>query len=182
MVGQPIELVSGVSFNAMMKANSAQDIESSAHVLVLTALRDKFGSKPFTSRDVAGMLCLSTAAQFSDAGQKEAAQAHIDELREALESLSGKPFPPGDPRPQAVGKKLGTFLRRPGLVHGDTVALVEAQPGHNRNSYVVEVIIGAGPAPLADPPQSAPEGAAEEAHAFPNAPVGLTFPQEGEHL
>ena len=165
-----------------MKVNSAQDIESCAHVLVLTDLRDKFGSRPFTARGVTGLLCLSTAAQFSDDGQREAAQAHIDELREALEILSGKPFPPGDPRPQAVGKKLGTFLRRPGLVHGETVALVEAKAGHNDKTYVVGVIIGAGPAPLANPSQSAPEGVAEEVHANPAVPAGLTFPQEDEHL
>ena len=48
VVGQPIELVSGVKFNDMMKANSAQDVESCAHVLMLTELRDRFGSKPFT--------------------------------------------------------------------------------------------------------------------------------------
>jgi hypothetical protein len=182
MVGQPIELVSGVKFNDMMKANSAQDVESCAHVLVLMELRDKFGSRPFTARDVTGLLCLSTAAQFSDAGQREATQAHADELREALEILSGTLFPPGEIRAQAVGKKLGTFLRRPGLVHGDTVALVEAEPGHDGKTYVVEVIIGAAPAPLGDPPQSAPEGAVEEPVLSPSPPPGLTFPQEGEHL
>ena len=125
----------------------------------------------------------TAAAQFRDNnGQREAAQDDIDELREALESLAGKPFPPGDPHPQAVGKKLGTFLRRPGLVHGDTVALVEAAPGHNDKTYVVEVIIGAAPAPLGDPPESAPEGAVKEPVLSPTPPPGLTFPQEGEHL
>ena len=147
MVGQPIEMVSSVSFNDMMKrVNSAQDAESSAHVLVLTALRGKFEGKPFTARDVAEMLRPTAAAQFPDNGQRDAALDDIAELREALESLAGKPFPPGDPQPQAVGKKLRTFLLRPALINGDTVALAEAKARHDGKTYVVAIIVtGAGP-------------------------------------
>jgi hypothetical protein len=146
MVGQPIELAAGVVFNDMVKTNSTHDAESSAHVLVLTALRKKFGFKPFTARDVAAMLRLDNSAAFSGPKQREAAQAVIDELREALETLAGgRPFPPGDPSSQAVGKKLATFLRRPGLVSGETVALVEAGSGRDNMNYAIQIVVRASP-------------------------------------
>ena len=184
MVGQPIELVAGVSFNTMMKANSAQDSESSAHELVLTALADKFGPRPFTARDVSAMLRVDYSAQFSEREQREAAQAAVDELREALElAAGGRPFPQGEPRPQAVGKKLGMFLRRPGLIHGDTVALVEAGAGHDK-IYVVEVVMRAASDPPG-PSQDAPTGASQTdaaVHAAAGEVANGVFPPEDEMI
>ena len=86
------------------------------------------------------------------------------------------------PARQAVGKKLGMLLNRPGLVQGDTVKLVEAEPRHDGKTYVAEFIMAAEK-PRADPPTNAPEGAGQanaSVHAAAAASTGGAFPHEDE--
>ena len=152
-VGQPIEIVSGVCFDKMIEATCARDLDTGAIETMLSALRDKFGVKPFTARDAALLLSLDVKAQFAAPEQREAAQAAIDELREALEEATGKPFPPGDPRPQAVGKKLVTLLMRPAKIEGETVRLVESgkirTAAREEKKYRVETLGASGATPSA---------------------------------
>jgi hypothetical protein len=140
MVGHPIELVSGVRFAKLLEANNNLDPEASDVETVLAALRRKFGQKPFRAEQVAAMVRPDPGVVFADPAQRDTALAVIDELRGALEGLSGTPFPPGDPKTQAVGKKLLALEGRPASVDGDIVRLIGANKGRDAKSYCVEVI------------------------------------------
>jgi len=166
MVGHPIELVSGVRFAKLLEANNNLDPEASDVETVLAALRRRFGQKPFRAEQVAGMVRPDPGVAFADDAQRHAALAAIDELRSALEGLSGRPFPPGDPKTQAVGKKLLALEGRPASVDGDIVRLIGANKGRDAKSYCIEVIQDGAPpssATVASPKANANGGAADSA-------------------
>jgi hypothetical protein len=156
MVGHPIELVSGVSFKKMIDKTRVEDANVRAVETVLGALLDKFKDKPFTARNVTGLLTPGLAADFGTPGEHIKAQAAADLMKGALEEVSGTGFPSGPIQAQAVGKKLTTILMRPAVIGGDTVRLiVDSGSARDENKYRIESIgQAAKPSSAGTPPPS----------------------------
>lgn len=118
LVGQPIEVVSGVDFAAILTGREqAEDAETVGTRILFEAFRTKFRGKPFKATDVLPMLDPNHgpdvgAAFTGTPAEQKAAREAAGHLREALEAASGKKLPPGAPSAAVVGKHLTGLKNR----------------------------------------------------------------------
>ncbi len=149
LVGQPIELVSGIDFAELFKRNDGLDEETSAVAILFGELRALHGDNKFTAAD----FCKELNPAPADAGDRGFGHGGNDErererqkrergdhLRGTLEEAAGgKRFPPGPVSAHRVAKKLQALVDRTVFCGDDTLRL-RAHPHHESKSYSIQSI------------------------------------------
>jgi hypothetical protein len=162
-----------VNCTELMRAGEVGDEEASAASAALTVLREIWGSSTFTARDVVKtMMPESKIGTWPASGQlNEAEMARAESISDALGELVGKRL--DRPTAHSIGKLFQKRLvGRPAWIgDGQTVATLRKSPGHNENTYRVELSApGRGPkAPSSDTGSSACPGQGHPPHS-PHSP------------
>lgn len=143
LVGQPIELVSGIDFAELFKRNDGLDEETSAVAILVGELRSLHSDGKFTAADFCKELN-PTPDDSGDLGlgreRERQKREKADVLRAALEEAAGgKRFPPGPVSAHRVAKKLQALVDRTVFCGDDTLRL-RAHPHHEGNSYSIQSI------------------------------------------
>jgi hypothetical protein len=176
LVGWPIEFAASlvditVDCTKLLRAGEIEDEEASAASSALSILREIWGEKNFTAKDVLRAMTPQSSFNGSFLGAKpeDAKETQADALSDALAELAGKRLE----RPTA--HKLGKLFQkrlvgRPVWVNdGETVAILRKTPDHNENAYRVDVS-SPGLAPDRVPFESSAPGTRENIPQNPNIP------------
>ena len=153
LIGQPLEIVSGIKFTDLFKAGETDDEETVGASALLFALRERFGEKQFTSTDVAQMLDWESAAPMTDYSMSSVERSEVqvnrvrikqqaEVIRGALEEATGgRAFPPGPPSIIRVGHRLKALAGRTVAVDGSTMRLKAWNDTHTKsNAFAIEVL------------------------------------------
>jgi hypothetical protein len=132
LVGWAVEYAAGligtsVDCAELMRVVEAEDEEATAASAALTVLREIWGDRAFTAKDVVKVMT----------GCADNAKA--EDLPNALGELEGKPF--DRPTAQKLGKlfQKGLIDKPAWIGDGFVVAILKRVPGHNANIYRVQV-------------------------------------------
>lgn len=142
LVGHPLELVSGVDFEAIFKANDALDEEAQGATEFL-AMMIKFISsregdeRDFAAADVVRLLDESGPQYVTRENQKTLPDAST--LKSSLEEASGRPFSGGVVNAHRVAKKLKSIEGRPVEINGALYQLV-VKKNHDGHRYSIETL------------------------------------------
>jgi hypothetical protein len=129
LCGAPIEAVSGVDFDNILRARESEDIGVSAMAALLGGLKAEFGGNYFTATDVENL-----PAHFA---MPDGTSVWTMPFQSALEEASGKPFPRTGPDARAIGKRLGMVVGRPVDVDNGILTLERTPDPKRGNAYRV---------------------------------------------
>jgi hypothetical protein len=161
LIGWPVEYAAdllGIKLDCseLLRANESTEEEASATSLVLTILRGRWKNNAFTTRDVVRAIENRNILTNPNADEAE-------ELFEALGELVGKTLE--HPTAYSVGKLFQKRLTdRPAWIEDGpskklVIAVLRKNPGHQANSYKVELVQSTGDT-QAQARQQTPQGEA----------------------
>jgi hypothetical protein len=200
LVGWPAEYAAGlvgvkVDCTALMRAGEVDDEEASSLSAALTVLRHIWGARWFTTKEVVNAMSVDSRIDGWSMKPDNAEKARAEMLADALGELAGKRL--DRPTARRLGKLFQKCLvGRPAWIgDGQMVATLRKHPGHNENSYRVELSIAApsagapvdndrtatetGQKHSPDSPDSPPERHAGDAGAGNAGKDGNVFPTAG---
>jgi hypothetical protein len=164
LVGWPMEYaaaVIGVTVDCteLMRAGEVGDEEASAASAALTIMREIWGDRPFTARDVVTAMTPKTSLFPTD--REEASKAKAEAIADALGELVGRRL--NQPTAHSIGKLFQKRLvGRPAYIDdGQAVATLRKSMGHNANTYQIHVSPGAA--------NSSPDADSRQKHS-PHSP------------
>ena len=145
IIGWSMEYAAGllgttVDCTSLMRAGEVGDEEASAASVVLTILREIWGQRAFTARDVVKTMMPAARGGPSLAPTSEYAEtAKAEAIAEALGDLVGRRLE--RPTAHSIGKLFQKCLvGRPAWIgDGQTVAVLRKSTGHSENTYRIEV-------------------------------------------
>jgi hypothetical protein len=145
LVGQPIELVSGVDFAELFKRSDGLDEETGAVAILFGELRALYGDNKFAAADFCKELnpmpgdSLNLGSGSGGSSQQQKREKG-DILRGALEEAAGgKRFPPGPVSAHRVAKKFQALVDRT-VFCGDETLRLRARQCHEGNSYSIQLV------------------------------------------
>ena len=159
LVGWPVEFAARlvgttVDCTELLRAGEIADEEASAVSAAMSILREIWGEKKFTAKDVLKVMTPELKVNGSLLGaESDDAKEAADTLSAALGELAGKRL--DRPTAHSVGKLFQKRLvGRPAWIQdGETIAILRKSTGHNENTYWVDVP-APGQAPDTPPPHS----------------------------
>lgn len=154
LVGWPMEFAAGLMGTAvdcteLMRAGEIGDEEATAASAALSILHEIFGAYSFTARDVVKAMTIEPkiGGWLALTSDNEDERAQAEAIGDALGELVGKRL--DRPTGHSIGKLFQKRLvGRPAWIDdGQNVATLRRSPGHNENTYFVE--LSRGPAEAA---------------------------------
>jgi hypothetical protein len=145
LVGWPMEYAAAVlgtrvDCTELMRAGEVGDEEAAAVTAALSILRKTWDGRKFTAKDVAKAIAPAMSgarSALTDSADGEIASAEA--LADALDELAGKRL--DRPTARRIGKLFQKCLvdRPAWLDDGGVVAVLRNYPGHQENTYTIEV-------------------------------------------
>ena len=136
IVGWPMEYAAGllgttVDCTQLMRVGEVGDEEASAASAALTTLREIFGQRAFAAKEV--VKAMTPGSNYTDTAKAEV-------IADALSELVGRRL--DRPTAHSIGKLFQkSLVGRPAWIgYGQTVAVLRKFPGHNENTYRIEVL------------------------------------------
>jgi len=123
-----------------MRAGEAGDEEAAAVTAALSILRKTWDGKKFTAKEVAKAIApIKNGAPLVPSDSADSAIATAEALADALDELAGKRL--DRPTAHRIGKLFQKCLvdRPAWLNDGGVVAVLRNYPGHQENTYTIEV-------------------------------------------
>ncbi|NKW72038.1 hypothetical protein HGD85_03535, partial [Rhodobacteraceae bacterium R_SAG10] len=146
LVGHPIEIASGVNFNALFRSNDALDEEAAGAAVFVAEIYKYIGNSgsntpEFTAADIMKLIQWYGPAYMSQEMESAANRVAPDRetLKSALEDASGRPFFNDQVNAHRVGMKLKSIAGRPVEHNGQILRLVVIRD-HEGNRYKIEVL------------------------------------------
>jgi hypothetical protein len=145
LVGWPMEYAAAllgtrVDCTESMRAGEAGDEEAAAVTAALSILRKIWDGKKFTAKEVAKAIApIKNGAPLVPSDSADSAIATAEALADALDELAGKRL--DRPTAHRIGKLFQKCLvdRPAWLNDGGVVAVLRNYPGHQENTYTIEV-------------------------------------------
>jgi hypothetical protein len=128
-----------VDCTELMRAGEAGDEEASAASAVVTILKESFSDRDFSAKEVVKVIEAKDVKWLDPSKIDEVAKAQGEALADALDELAGRRL--DRPTPHKIGKLFQKCLvGRPALIRkADLVATLRKTPGHNENTYRIEI-------------------------------------------
>jgi hypothetical protein len=130
-----------VDCTELMRAGEVEDEEAAAVTAALSILRKTWDGKKFTAKEVAKAIApAKNGAVLGPSDSAEIELATAEAIADALGELAGKRL--DRPTAHRIGKLFQKCLvgRPAWLDDGDLVAVLRKYPGHQENTYAIEVV------------------------------------------